>query len=649
MSALDIAAKGIAAAKAAKAAKRAEPFYSAVDEAAKTLTRGKGTGKEFMIEVLKKPGVKPTEIKERGLQKIEALPKMTKEEFLQKLEENPAPKLTESGYAEDPSQIAFSEVYYRAVGHLPPEERLKAWMSIPEKQRDRMLVNAEDQGIYKAGTKYEKWKLPGGANYREILIKTPSTSSRKVESEIKELRKEYDQYEAQSNELRNKFPIMNERPPEAQAELFAIREKQAAVEEQMRQVRKDSKSYHSGHWEDDPNVLAHIRVSDREGPNGELILHVEEIQSDWHQAGRKKGYASGEEKAQIEQLLNEQQELKKLRKELHNKAGALPDGREDEFISLMDQANNITPQVMKLQTEIEKLTELQRTAVPDAPFKKNWHELAMKRVLNYAADHGYDKVAITPGAEQASRYDLSKQVDAISWNPTSENRNLLTIDTGDRKITASYDPATGTFPEFESGNFGGKTLDDVVGKEMAERILSEKSGNLSGEGLSIGGEGMKGFYDKIVPDYLNTYGKKYGVQVQMEGLPVKISDDLNFPVEASEAAGLPSHVPGETRNLHAFDITPEMRQDIMGKGLPLYQQIGIPAGGAAAGAEALQQDEQGYADGGAVTGPVGSEYDTTPDMQDGGRVLQGTAFKKGGRVHLSKNSDTMLLDLLSKS
>ena len=55
---------------------------------------------------------------------------------------------------------------------------------------------------------------------------------------------------------------------------------------------------------------------------------------------------------------------------------------------------------------------------------------------------------------------------------------------------------------------------------------------------------MKGFYDKIVPDYLNSYGKKYGVQVQMEGLPVKISDDLNFPVEASEAAGLPSHVPG---------------------------------------------------------------------------------------------------------
>lgn len=628
-------------------------LYSAVDEAAKALTRGKGTGKEFMIEVLKKPGVKPTEIKERGLQKIEAMPKMTKEEFLKKLEENPAPKLTETGYAEDPSQVAFSEAYYKTVGHLPKDQQMKAWFAIPEKEKNRIIAKAEANSPYEEGTKYEKWSLPGGANYREILLKLPANKSknmgRVMELEAKQRRGVLT--EAEDNELM-KLQIQAKNSPE----------------------------YQSSHWENDPNVLAHIRVSDREGPNGEQILHVEEIQSDWHQAGRKKGYREKYE-PKIKQVTGETMTVSDLiakygdegKKWLDNQ-NAINEDLKLPFLSesspvnvlyhdgvphivsdaskkpLDEMVKSNQAAVAKMQREAEMMhSHNQKDKVPDAPFKKNWHELAMKRVLNYAAEHGYDKVAITPGAEQASRYDLSKQVDAISWNPTSENRNLLTIDTGDRKITASYDPATGTFPEFESGNFGGKTLDDVVGKEMAERILSEKSGNLSGEGLSIGGEGMKGFYDKIVPDYLNTYGKKYGVQVQMEGLPVKIGDDLNFPVEASEAAGLPSHVPGETRNLHSFDITPEMRQDIMGKGLPLYQQIGIPAGGAAAGAEALQQDEQGFATGGAVTGPVGSEYDTDPDMEDGGRVIQSTAFNKGGRVHLSQNSDTMLLDLLSKS
>ena len=84
----------------------------------------------------------------------------------------------------------------------------------------------------------------------------------------------------------------------------------------------------------------------------------------------------------------------------------------------------------------------------------------------------------------------------------------------------------------------------------------------------------------------------------------------------------------------------------MDRGMPLYQQIGIPAGGAAAGAGVLEgQEEQGY----AVGGPVGSPYDTTPDMQDGGRVLQGAAFKKGGRVNVSDNPDTMWLELVSKN
>ena len=32
--------------------------------------------------------------------------------------------------------------------------------------------------------------------------------------------------------------------------------------------------------------MAHIRLTDRKGPNGEKVLHVEEIQSDWHQKAR---------------------------------------------------------------------------------------------------------------------------------------------------------------------------------------------------------------------------------------------------------------------------------------------------------------------------------------------------------------------------
>ena len=37
---------------------------------------------------------------------------------------------------------------------------------------------------------------------------------------------------------------------------------------------------------------------------------------------------------------------------------------------------------------------------------------------------------------------------------------------------------------------------------------------IEGDDLEIGGSGMKGFYDKIIPDYLNTYGKKWQAKVK---------------------------------------------------------------------------------------------------------------------------------------
>jgi hypothetical protein len=170
---------------------------------------------------------------------------------------------------------------------------------------------------------------------------------------------------------------------------------------------------------------------------------------------------------------------------------------------------------------------------------------------------------------------------------------------------------------------------------------------LSGEGLQVGGEGMKGFYDKMLPDYLNTYGKPYGAQVQMDSVPVSTRDpkftgwdggqgdhpfmtsqDLSEPFDGmvellrrnpetgeQELVGRMLRADSEARiaselmkldkfnqiKLHNFPITPEMRESIKQKGLPLYQQVGIPTAGAGAASQALQPEEElGLSGGGSV-------------------------------------------------
>src|SRR5690606_11078225 len=45
-------------------------------------------------------------------------------------------------------------------------------------------------------------------------------------------------------------------------------------------------------WRRVPNVVAHTRVKDRVTPDGQRVLHVEEIQSDWAQEGREHGFGA---------------------------------------------------------------------------------------------------------------------------------------------------------------------------------------------------------------------------------------------------------------------------------------------------------------------------------------------------------------------
>jgi hypothetical protein len=324
--------------------------------------------------------------------------------------------------------------------------------------------------------------------------------------------------------------------------------------------------------------------------------------------------------------------------------------------------------------------------VPDAPFKNNWHELAMKRLLNYAAENGYDKLAITPGAEQAKRYDLSKHISKVRYfdDPNSDMGVLHAYDLEGNNIL--------------NQRMSKSELEDHIGKDATEKLLAqqveknERTGypsqqrSLSGLDLQVGGEGKQTIYDKMIPNYLNEFGKKYNVQVSpfdIEQPSATNPNNLTLPGYA------PQPVP--TMQLHGFDITPEMREEINTQGLPMFSKGGAvfdPEGEDydydTAKASGLGATGEGENEGhwGSVT--MASEQDKKlhglPDdsyMLLKGRkhetwnkaenaekargseiVKRGSRYysipkinpqKRGGRVHVSQNPDTMLLDLISRN
>ena len=207
-------------------------------------------------------------------------------------------------------------------------------------------------------------------------------------------------------------------------------------------------------------------------------------------------------------------------------------------------------------------------AIPAAPFEKNWHELAMKRMLRYAAENGYDYVAWTTGDQQAERYNIGNVVNSIDWDQDAFNKEQKTIHidmVNDASYVCTVDSEGKIVSEEQgvshiSGN-EGKNLSELVGKEMAVKIMSLDKGNLKGDNLRIGGEGMRGFYDDILPRFMNKYGKKWGVSTKDE---------------------LVSLADGAFLEAHAVPVTPEMKSSVM-NGQLMFSRSTMAANQASAG------------------------------------------------------------------
>ena len=113
-------------------------------------------------------------------------------------------------------------------------------------------------------------------------------------------------------------------------------------------------------------------------------------------------------------------------------------------------------------------------------------------------------------------------------------------------------------------------LKEVIGKDIAKKIMDEKAGDLSGVNLDIGGEGMKGFYDKILPDFINKYGKKHGLKVGQTKMRTSTDKQAAEDAYLLRELGHPNIKPTGFETVHYFDLTPEAKESFLKKGQPMF-------------------------------------------------------------------------------
>ena len=440
-----------------------------------------------ILDPQKGSGVKPDEMKWSGInQFIDAVQSekgyVTKDDIKRFLKDSYAAKFeTQTMRQKSESEFYTSAepwgegVRYNTIKEA--EEAAKRLFGLNEEEAAKLVwktneANSDPDYFTESAdeTQYSKYKLPGGTNYEETVLRMPGVD------------------------------------------------------------------YTSSHFNDVPNYVAHMRTQDF--GNGRVI---EELQSDLHQAGREKGYK------------NEQ----------------LRDYNRVREIEAKGQA--ATPEERKEWTALMNAGAMRQDGVADAPFRKDWPLQLFKHALQKAVADGKKWIGWTGGEAQADRYSLSKHVSSI---------DLINDGDGKYHVTAYQNTDGSNLPVsvINKPGLSAQEVADTIGKPLAEKLIADLNSQsdpvtayakADGLDLNVGGEGMKGFYDTMLPKEIGKYVKQWGAKVE-QGEPkiwkVAITPEMSKSVAGGQARFMPEKSEDEY-----LRVPTQEELNVMKERLPKYK------------------------------------------------------------------------------
>jgi len=566
-------------------------FYSRAHEAAMLeLPEGARTWQEMRSILAKRPGVKETELQWSGLhpEAFDPQQKITREEIAKRVEQNfpmvervvKSKEAAKTSFYDTPEFAAHREVflndfkndyaqdlYGKNYDALSPEEISHVNTALEQAAREEanafMARNVDEAAKTPLAPMHEQYTVPGGENYSERVL-THQYTDPKLVSEHPDVREKYskeymslfDEDMQISEQLDQRRRAGEYNTPEVKDLERREQENAAAMNKLRQKIFEESKALapyqpeytqsqfrHQSHLGDINNPILHTRNSERVGPNGERILHQEEVQSDWAQRGREKGFKA------TEQELNKANQIFTQAKRT---VGDTFDKLSQSGLSEKEIEQH--PEFLKVlsdeKTAAEKVGDINlrlRSGIPTAPHVEDteqWLDLAAKDTLSHAIENGFDKVFITGGQEQAKRWsnELRKSIDNVRWEPGPEEgtKNIyaypLGADPGYRfyrflvKPVESKGKIQNQVVESSLLSAKGETLSSVIGSDLAKRIMAEESGNVPMKGYRMGSEGYTQTYERKYPSSFKKLMKQLDPEAKVEaGNLGEARPTYNFP------------------------------------------------------------------------------------------------------------------------
>ena len=343
-------------------------LYSHAAATAASFPQAKASPEEFR-NILTNRGVKQSEFDASGYDKAFAdQPQVTREQVAEHFHENRTPIEEKGFYADNPNVgklKALEDEYWGKYRELmdrkiafheanPDVDLSKIQWGREEgdalradlRKKREALILSKDYTESAGDPHHEDYALPGGENYREILLKHGDEG---------------------------KFGGV------------------------------------PGHFGDEPDILTSLRMKDRTDSEGNKVLHLDELQSDWGQQAKKSGIYSPKEHQEYLRDL-EQRAMPFVAEEFgipeETARAKIPEWartgylRHHHLAEMLGEGDEFHDRSME---DISRRNE----SVAEAPYvgkTEEWLNLGLKRALLEAARGDHDRLAWTPGDMQADRY-----------------------------------------------------------------------------------------------------------------------------------------------------------------------------------------------------------------------------------------------------
>jgi len=319
-----------------------------------------------------------------------------------------------------------------------------------------------------------------------------------------------------------------------------------------------------GHYGDFPDTFAHARLDDVVLPDGSKSLRINEIQSDLHQQGSKEGYKGAFEPKLVDpiyEIIPESffssgkigyQNAEDLIHDVKRGGGAALDA--------MDELHGAGLTSEQVDDVLQIIADSSYSSVPDAPFKKSWHELALKQIIRTAAEEGYSSISLVKGADIA---------DAVGGPPEALGKFY------DEKLTNTLSKMV---------KKSGGTVEKIRLPDLpANLVMTGSTMNKRGDILKNGIFSSPNYKDievrvRYSPDA--DMNDSWSVSIRdKDGNELLSKSRMKSPDDAS--AWAEKNIPelqSRGKEMTVFNLPEKFRNEVLQKGQPLYQTPSATAG-----------------------------------------------------------------------